>query len=151
MADLAPKLAEHEVVPLWTLPDTDGRPLNLAKQRGRAHMLLLVLESGADAAAYLRGLAGAAREWAQLPARIIVVVPDKESAAALGALPFTRAIDANASVRPRFLPAGAAVGVFVLDRYGELYHQWLVADVAQLPLPDELDGWMQAISMQCSV
>jgi hypothetical protein len=32
-----------------------------------------------------------------------------------------------------------------------LYHQWLVVDVTQLPSPDELDGWMQAISMQCSV
>lgn len=149
--NLTPILSDHKVIPLWTLPDKFGQPVNMAKQRGRAHMLLLVLESGAAAATYLRDLAAATAEWSRLPARVMVVVPDEDIAGALGALPFTIAIDEHNMVRQRFLPHGAVAGVFALDRYGELYHQWLIEDVAQLPPPDELDGWMQAISMQCSV
>ncbi len=149
--DVTPILADHEVIPMWTLPDKYGQPLNLAKQRGRAHMLLLVFESGVDGATYLRGLAAATPEWTRLPARVIVIASDADSAGALGALPFTIAIDEDNLVRRRYLPGGAVAGVFALDRYGELYHQWLVVDVTQLPSPDELDGWMQAISMQCSV
>lgn len=149
--DITPKLADHEVIPLWTLPDTYGQPLNLAKQRGRAHLLLLIFESAAGAAEYLGGLVAATAEWPRLPARVIVVVSGQHIAGALGALPFDVAIDENNTVRQRFLPSGAAAGVFALDRYGELYRQWLVADVTQLPSPDELDAWMQAISMQCSV
>jgi hypothetical protein len=111
----------------------------------------LVFEAGVDPLQYLRTLAQHTDEWHQLPARGIVVVSSADAAGALGALPFTMLIDDANSVRRRFLPDGAQAGVFVLDRYGDLYQQWLVADCAMLPSAADLNGWLQAIAMQCSI
>ena len=149
--ELTPKLPLHKIVPLFTLPDKHGEPLNLAKQRGRNHLVLLIFNADAQPQAYLQGLAASAEAWKQLPARGLVVVPDEDSAGALGSLPFSVLIDSDGRVRNQFLPEGAAAGVFALDRYGYLYHQWLVSDAAALPAPAEIDGWLQAISMQCSI
>lgn len=150
-----PKLPLHKVVPLFTLADKHGQPINLAKQRGRSHMLLMIFAEGADPQPFLRDLAKFAEDWSQVPARGIVVVPNADAAGALGAQPFTVLIDeqtpAGDKVRSRFLPEQVQAGVFALDRYGDLYQQWLVENVADLPDPADLNGWLQAISMQCSI
>lgn len=145
------KLPLHKVVPLFTLPDKYGQPQNLAKQRGREHLLLLIMRNGIDAQAYLQRLAQRAEEWPQVPARGIVVVGSEDAAGSLGATPFTILIDGEQSVCARFLPDSANVGLFVLDRYAELYQQWLAANIEELPSPADVDGWMQAIAMQCSI
>lgn len=145
------KLPLHKVVPLFTLPDKHGQQQNLAKQRGREHLLLLIIQDGIDAQAYLQRLAQRAEEWPQLPARGIVVVGSEDAAGSLGATPFTILIDSQQNVRARFLPDTAKAGLFVLDRYAELYQQWLAADIGELPSPADVDGWMQAIAMQCSI
>ncbi len=148
---LHPKLNVHKVVPFWTLRDKYGQEFNLAKQRGRDHLLLIVFEAAIDGRSFLQDLAAHAAAWRQLPARGIVVVPDADTAGTLGALPFTVLIDETGNVRRRFLPDEAQAGIFVLDRYGELYHQWLVMQPDDLPTVDEIDGWLEAISMQCSI
>lgn len=151
--ELTPKLSLRQVVPLFTLPDKHGQLHNLAKQRGRQHLLLLIAQAGVDLPSYLSDLEKHTDEWRGLPARGIVVVPNAETAGKLGAQPFTVLIDQGAAVdvRSRFLPDGAQVGVFVLDRYGDLYQQWLVARVADLPGAADLSGWLQSIAMQCSI
>ena len=145
------KLPLHKVVPLFTLPDKYGQPQNLAKQRGREHLLLLIMRDGIDAQAYLQRLAQRAEEWPQLPARGIVVVGSEDAAGALGATPFTILIDGEQTVSSRFLPDTARAGLFALDRYADLYQQWLADSPDQLPSPADVDGWMQAISMQCGI
>lgn len=153
--ELPPKLSLRQVVPLFTLPDKHGQSHNLARQRGRQHLLLLIAQTGVDLTSYLNDLQKHTDEWSGLPARGIVVVPDAETAGALGAQPFTVLIDAvegaTSTVRSRFLPDGAQAGVFALDRYGELYQQWLVPQVADLPGAADVSGWMHAIAMQCSI
>lgn len=150
-----PKLQVHKVVPLFTLADKHGQPFNLAKQRGRSHLLLLMFAEGVNAQPYLRDLAKYAEEWSDLPAHGVVVVASADEAGALGAQLFTVLIDETTTeggkVRSRFLPEGVQAGVFALDRYGELYQQWLVSDLSQLPTAADLHGWFQAISMQCSI
>ena len=149
--ELTPKLPLHKVVPLFTLPDKHGQLHDLAKQRGRAHLALMLFEAGVDAQSYLRSLAARADDWRQIPARGIVVVADADTAGALGALPFTILIDDTNKVRSRFLPEDAKAGLFMLDRSADLYHQWVVTDVDELPSTNDVDGWLQAISMQCSI
>ena len=145
------KLQLHKVVPLFTLPDKDGQSQNLAKQRGRDHLLLLMVQDGFDPQAYLLRLAQRSEEWRQLPARGIVVVGTEDAAGALGSIPFKILIDSQQRVRPRFLPDTAKAGLFVMDRYAELYQQWLAADITELPSPADVNSWMQAIAMQCSI
>ncbi len=146
-----PKLQLHAVVPFWTLHDKYGQEYNLAKQRGRYHLLLLILQPGANPQSFLHELAAHAGAWRQLPAQGIVVVPDADTAGALGSLPFLILIDETGKVRHRFLPDEAQAGVFVLDRYGELYYQWLVTRLSDLPPADDITSWLEAIAMQCSI
>ena len=148
---LEPKLRLHKVVPLWSLPDKYGDTFNLARQRGRAHLILLVCAPDVDPAPFLHQLAPAMAELRSFAVRALVVVASEETAGNLPGLPFTVLVDADGKVHDRYLPEGAGAGLFVLDRYGDLYHQWIVAKVAELPAADEVSGWMQAISMQCSV
>jgi peroxiredoxin len=145
------KLPLHKVVPMWTLPDKHGDQFSLAKVRGRKHLLLLIFGPGSDPAAYLTNLAKHTFDWNQLPARGIVIVADADTAGALGALPFTILIDEQGKARDLYLTEGAQAGVFALDRYADLYQQWLVSDLANLPSPVHLNGWLQAIAMQCSI
>jgi peroxiredoxin len=145
------KLQINNVVPLFTLRDKHGTEHNLAKQRGREHLLLLVFGPGAAPQQLVQSLAPQAAEWRQLPARGIVVVPDADTAGALGSTPFTVLIDETGRVRERFLPDEATAGVFALDRYGSLYHQWLLDSSAALPSATDIGDWLQAISMQCSI
>jgi hypothetical protein len=145
------KLPLHKVVPLFTLPDKYGQPHNLAKQRGREHLLLMIFQDGSNPQQYLQRLAHRAEDWRQLPARGIVVVGNEDAAGTLGTLPFTILIDATHSVRSRFIPETATAGLFALDRYADLYQQWLAATIDELPSPADVDGWMQAISMQCNI
>lgn len=149
--DVSTKLPLHKVVPLFTLPDKYGQELNLAKRRGRDHLLLIMFRASVNLQSYVDSLAAYATEWQQVPARGIVVVPSADAAGALGSLPFSLLIDDTSRVIDRFLTEDAVAGVFALDRYGSLYQQWLVSDVAELPSADEVNGWMQAISMQCSI
>jgi hypothetical protein len=49
-----------------------------------------------------------------------------------------------------FGPAGLdRVGVFVTDRYGDLYGQWLGRDAGELPLPEEILDTLNVIQMIC--
>src|SRR3712207_4310554 len=92
---LEPKLRLHKVVPLWTLPDKYGEPFNLAKQRGRAHFLLLVCAPGVDPAPFLQPLASRTAELRSLPAQGIVVVDSEDAAGSLPSLAFKVLIDAD--------------------------------------------------------
>ena len=151
MQDLPPKLPEYKVVPFWTLPDIEGQALNLAKQRGHAHFILLVCGPDQDPEVFLQQLAPHMSALRTLPARGLVVVASTAQAARLASLPFTVLIDADHKVQERYLSADASAGLFMLDRYGALYHQWLVADVADLPSASDVVDWITAVSMQCSV
>ena len=148
---LEPKLPLHRVVPLWSLPDKYGDTFNFAKKRGGAHFVLLVCAEGVDPAPFLDQLAPAMPELERMPARGLVVVSSEEIAGALPSPPFTALIDADGKARSRFLPDDAVAGLFVLDRYADLYRQWLVSSLADLPPAEEVSGWMQAVSMQCSI
>lgn len=148
---LEAKLPEHTVVPLWTLPDTHGEPYNLARRRGRAHLLILVCAPDVDPAPYAELLAPTLVELRSLPVLGIAVVGSQDAADALPSPPFTVVIDATGKARDRYLPPDARAGLFALDRYGALYHQWIVGQIADLPPATEVAEWMQVIGMQCSV
>jgi hypothetical protein len=145
------KLPLHKVVPLFTLVDKHGTEHNLAKQRGRDHLLLVVVGAGTDPQPLVAALAPEAAAWRQIPARGIVVVPDADTAGALGSTPFTVLIDTAGRVRERFLPSEATAGVFALDCYGALYHQWLLDANTAPPSATDVSGWLEAISMQCTI
>ena len=49
-----------------------------------------------------------------------------------------------------FGPAGLGrVGVFVTDRYGDLFGQWMGKDADELPAPKEIIDTLNIIQMIC--
>ncbi len=144
---LTPLLPLRAVVPSWTLPDLiTAQPFSLYKPRGRAHTLLVMARS--DVAALLADLAAPLADLATLPARGVAVLGATPAAPVAG---WTVVLDGDGTTLDRYLPPEAQIGVFVLDRYNDLYHQWLVAAPAELPASAELAGWLEAVGQQCGV
>ena len=154
---MEPILRCGEVVPSFTLPDTAGQVVRRAQYRGRQHLALVFLPSAqdAEARAYLRALAD---EYLALRdaggTALVILQGDADEARVARAeldLPFRLLIDAEGVTAARFMPAEARAGVFVTDRYGELYYTEATAETAKLPPVGELRKWLEAIDRQCAI
>ena len=112
-----------------------GVPVRRTASRDKKNLVLTLLPDAEDdgARAILRGerssLADAQRELA---------------------LPFPLLHDADGAASARFLPPMARAGVFVTDRYGELYFAAPTADTTTLPSSAEILAWLEAIDRQCA-
>ncbi|MBA3944367.1 MAG: hypothetical protein H0X37_07365 [Herpetosiphonaceae bacterium] len=138
----------HKVVPSWTLADAAGRPFSLFKPRGRAHTLLLVATAGFDIGGYLAEVAPHLAELQGLPARGIAVLGTAKPPTVPS---WTTLADSEGRVIHKYLPTGAQVGLFILDRYSELYHQWVGAGGQALPPVVDAVEWIEAIGRQCAI
>jgi peroxiredoxin len=143
------------VVPSFTLPDIAGQPVRRMQYRGRRHLVLAFLPTAGDvgAQAYLRALAGEYAALRETGAEVLVIL--RERVAALEevgdlVLPFPLLIDADGQVTARFVPPEARAGVFVTDRYGELYYSVAAPTATALPPIGELRDWLEAIDRQCA-
>lgn len=68
------------------------------------------------------------------------------------AIPFPILWDSLGQVSSAYLGESgerSPVGVFVCDRYGELYMQAIAADADQLPSELEIRSWAEFVDMQC--
>jgi tetratricopeptide (TPR) repeat protein len=150
-------LRPGQVVPTFTLPDTAGAPVRRTAYRDKQNLVLVFLPSAEDdgARAYLRALAeGYAAFRAETGEALAIVRGDGAAIAAAQrelALPFPLLHDADGAATARFLPPTAHAGVFVTDRYGELYFAAPAADTASLPPTAEIQAWLEAIDRQCAI
>ena len=149
-------LRRGQVIPTFTLPDTAGAPVRRTAYRDKQNLVLAFLPDAADEGtrAYLRALAV---DYASLRAETGEVLAILRGAgAAISeaqrelALPFPLLHDADGAVSARFLPPTARAGVFVTDRYGELYFAAPAAGTATLPPIAEIQAWLEAIDRQCA-
>lgn len=150
-------LRRGQVVPTFTLPDTDDRPVRRTAYRGKQHLVLVFLPDAEDegARSYLRALADGHHSIGAASGEVLAILRGDPAAAAEARrdleLPFPLLVDADGAVTARFLPAGARAGAFVIDRYGELYYAAPAPDTATLPPIDELQSWLEAIDNQCAI
>jgi peroxiredoxin len=149
-------LRRGQVVPTFTLPDTAGTSVRRTAYRDKKNLVLAFLPDAEDdgARAYLRALAqGYAALRAETGEVLAILRGDRAAVADARrelALPFPLLHDADGAVTARFLPPKASAGVFVTDRYGELYFAEPTASTAALPPVAELQSWLEAIDRQCS-
>ena len=150
-------LRRGEVVPTFSLPDTAGTPVRRTAYRDKKNLVLVFLPDAEDdgARAYLRALA---QSYAALRAEtgevLAILRGDREALADSQrelALPFPLLHDADGAITARFLPPPTRAGVFVTDRYGELYFAAATAGTATLPPTAEIQAWLEAIDRQCSI
>lgn len=150
-------LRHGQVVPTFTLPDSDGASVRRSAYRDKRNLVLVFLPGAGDdgAQAYLRALAeGYAAIQAETGEVLAILRGDQAAAAALKrdlALPFPVLADADGATTARFLPPAARAAVFVTDRYGELYFAAPAARAASLPPVATLHDWLVAIDRQCSI
>lgn len=106
---------------------------------------------------FVEKLVARAAELAEREAVALVVFPEPP-ALAIGALPSQIIVAADVSGRSQcaylgedaFGPAGLErVGVFVADRYGELYAQWVGREEGALPGIGEILSWLSQIELAC--
>lgn len=67
-------------------------------------------------------------------------------------IPFPVLWDQQGAVQQAYCGAiadSSPVGVFVCDRYGELYMQAVEQEADQLPAEAEIKGWVEFVDMQC--
>lgn len=153
MQTTTPRLERGKMVPLFTLPSTNGDMISRSSYRGRKHLAIIMLPY-VDLAArtYLEQLREHYEAVRAADSEILVVVSDAGSSAeglhAALDLPFPLLLDAERSAATRFLPDGAPFGVFILDRYGALHAQWTLTD-PPLPSPDEVVEWLTVVDSQC--
>ena len=149
-------LRRGQVVPTFTLPDTAGTPVRRTAYRDKKNLVLAFLPDAEDdsARAYLSALAqGYAALRAETGEVLAILRGDRAAVADAQrdlALPFPLLHDADGAVTARVLPPAARAGVFVTDRYGELYFAAPTASAASLPMIDEIKDWLEAIDRQCS-
>jgi peroxiredoxin len=150
-------LRRGEVVPSFTLPDAEGRPVRRTQYRGRRHLVLVFMPSAADegARAYLRALGDEYAAIRETGGEVLAILQADVAGARAAKgeieLPFPVLSDADGKTAARFMPPGARAAVFVTDRYGELYYSMASAATTTLPPVAELRAWLEAIDRQCAI
>jgi peroxiredoxin len=147
-----PILQTGQIIPTFTLPNMQGRPIRRTDYRGQRHLVLVFLPSIEDqgANAYLRALADGHQAIRGAGAEVLAIVRGVAASASVD-LPFPVLLDANGAVTARFVPEAARAAVFVTDRYGELYYYKVSAETTHLPLVNTLVDWLTAIDNQCVI
>lgn len=148
-------LKTGELTPYFKLPSLDDEPYNLWDFRQRKNLVLVFLPSP-EQEPVLHLMVGLRREYKayrELSTEIMVLAYQQAGPARGGDYPFAILLDTGGKAASRYLGSEAVTagkfGVFVLDRYGELWQQWLCSDAADLPEQKELLDTLYLIERQC--
>jgi len=149
-------LKRGEVVPNFTLPNTSGENVRRSAYRGRLHLALLFLPAIEEESArtYLQGMTNIYDTIKAASGEVLAIVHNNSVDLAEAkedlALPFQLLSD-DGTITGRFVPSPARAGVFIIDRYGELYFSAIAENAHDLPPPSELQSWLEAVDNQCSI
>ena len=152
-------LKMRQMIPAVTARAADGRAVRAWDYKQKKNLVIAFLHAGcAGCEDLLKTLAGRAAELAEREAVALVIFSETPSARVVENLPaqIVVATDMSGRAQKAFLGReafGAAgqrlTGVFVTDRYGELYAQWSGADDAGLPGMGEVLEWLGQIQVAC--
>lgn len=148
-----PRLEVGKPAPNFTLPSTAGDSITRSAYRARKHLILLFVPVvDLPTREYLEALRDCYDEIRAADGEVLVVVADPGASAdglrAALDVPFPLLLDAEGAAARKFLPDGATMGVFILDRYGSLHAQWALTG-RPLPHIQELVEWVNVVDRQC--
>jgi len=133
------------IIPNFSLPDPHGNLVQRTDYRAKAGLLVLFMPTNDEQnAAYLAALNNATAHWRREQKALVIV-----SQPLFVAPNVTILVDADHKTAAQFLPAEAAGGWFITDRYGELYAQGVATTTSELPKPHEFTEWMDYVGMRC--
>ena len=150
-------LRTRQLVPPLTARTPSGQTIRAWDYKQKKNLLIAFLHAGCrPCEVFLSKLAARPADLAEQEAVAIVVFA--EAPLALENLPAQVVVAADMSGRSQraylgeeaFGPAGLErLGVFVADRYGELYAQWVARNDDGLPGVGELLEWLGQIQVAC--
>ena len=149
----------RQIIPPLTARAADGRTVRAWDYKQKKSLVIAFLHAGcAPCDALLEKLAARAPDLAEREAVVLAVYDRVPQPRAAADLPPQIVLAADMSGRSQraylgkdaFGPAGQArVGVFVADRYGELYAQWESSTDDGLPGAGEALEWLAQIQVAC--
>jgi len=150
-------LRTRHLIPPLTARTTAGQTIRAWDYKQKKNLVIAFLHAGCRRCEeFLSKLAACAAELAEREAVGLVVFA--EALPAFENLPAQVIVAADIRGRSQraylgeeaFGPGGQErVGVFVADRYGELYAQWVARDEDGLPGMGELLDWLGQIQVAC--
>jgi len=148
----------RHVIPPVTARTSQGTAVRAWDYKQKRNLVIAFLHTDCvHCADWLKNLAAHAEILAEHLATTLIIWSEIPPVSAL-ALPahFVAATDAPGNSQRAFLgkdvfgPRGLdRVGIFVTDRYGELYAQWTARDAADLPGPKEIVSILWQIQNTC--
>lgn len=149
----------HEVIPPLTTRALDGRTVQAADYKQKRNLVLAFLHAHCSRCEeFLRRLAARAAEFAEQETAVLVVHSELPPGPLSQNLPPHLVLSTDLTGRSQrvylgqeaFGPAGQQrLGVFVTDRYGELFAQWVGSDEDALPGTEDVVSWLRQIEMAC--
>lgn len=148
-----PRLELGKPAPNFSLISVLGGTVKRSAYRARKHLVVLFLPFvDLPAREYLEALRACYAAIREADGEILAVVTDTGASAeglqAAVELPFPLLLDPGGEAARRYLPDGAVMGLFILDRYGALRAQWTLT-APPLPPVQEIVDWLYAIDRIC--
>lgn len=151
-------LRTRQLIPPLTARTPAGQTVRAWDYKQKKNLVIAFLHTACPRCeGFLERVVARAAELAEREALALVVFAEPPAARS-EKLPPQVAVAADVGGRSRhaylgedaFGPAGQErVGVFVADRYGELYAQWVVREADGLPGVGELLTWLGQIQVAC--
>ena len=147
-----PRLKLKSMIPVFELMSVDGKTVNVWDYKGRKHMVLAFLAPDCPLCTeFLQMIARAYHQYEEENAVFLpVIVGRREQAEALQDElhpPYPILFDQHGKVAERYtdrLPA-----IFVADKFGQLYAEWIVRPGEELPTQKEILDVLDAIELEC--
>jgi hypothetical protein len=151
-------LIRHQI-PALTLRSLDGKSVSVWDFKQKRNRVIVLIRADAESTRrFLKELIANAPLWKEKETVALVVFPEQPAADLLGVLPAEVIVGVDAGGRSlgRYLgadafgPAGLEKqGVFVADRYGELYACWLFSKDGDCPGMAEIQKALEQIEIAC--
>lgn len=155
-------LKRRQMIPPLTARAVDGRTVQAWDYKQKKNLVIAFLHVDCPLCEqFLARLAERAADLAEREAVALVIFSATPSALLVEGLPreIVVATDVSGHAQRAFLgqdadgtarqPGTAGVGVFVTDRYGELFAQWTGASDDALPAVGETLSWLAQIQVAC--
>jgi hypothetical protein len=147
-------------IPALTFRALDGRDVSAWDFKQKRNRVIAFLRADSPKAwDFVKQVAAHAADWKEKEAVGLIVFEEAPRTGLPAALPpeIIAGTDATGGSIARFLGAGALVpggglerqGVFVADRYGELYAKWVVGKNGDLPAISEILKALEQIEIAC--
>lgn len=149
----------RQMIPPITAHTAEGRTIRAWDFKQKKNLVIAFLDAGSPATEkFLRELAVQATRLVELETQVLAIFPELPPSALVAISPKEIILAADMSGRAARAYLGkdalaygglATWGIFVTDRYGELYAQWSGGEKSSLPAVGEILSWLLRIESEC--